>query len=244
MSRRRKTMNNQETTNSLKRTARIAGILTLLMAVIAPFSMVYVPSTLVVPGNATAMANKIMASEGLLRLGIAGNAVVLFIEIVLVVMLYVLLKPVSKTFSLVAAFARLAMTTVQGINLINHFMALQLLSGAAYLNGFEPGQLHALALLFMNAFESVALIWGLFFAFHLVVLGALVYKSGYIPRVLGILLLVAALCYLLQGFGTILLPGYNEIWSTIGVISIVEVAFPLWLVIKGVKRQDTRSSTV
>jgi hypothetical protein len=88
----------------------------------------------------------------------------------------------------------------------------------------------------------VALIWGLFFALHLAVLGALVYKSGYIPRVLGILLLVAALCYLLQSFGAILLPVYNEIWSTIGLVSMVEIAFPLWLVIKGVKRQDSRSS--
>jgi hypothetical protein len=244
MSRRRKTMNTQETTDSLKRTARIAGILTLVMAVIAPFGMVYVPSTLVVPGDATATANNIVASEGLLRLGIAANAVVFMIEIVLVVMLYVLLKPVSKTFSLVAAFARLAMTTVQGINLFNQFMALQLLGGAAFLNGFEPGQLHALALLFMNAFESVALIWGLFFALHLVVLGTLVFKSGYIPGVLGILLLVAALCYLVQGFGTILLPGYSQIWSTVGLVSMVEVAFPLWLVIKGVRGQRTGSTTV
>jgi hypothetical protein len=232
-------MNTQETVNSLKRTARIAGILTLLMAVVAPFSMMYVPSTLVVPGDATATANNIVASEGLLRLGIAGNVVVLFIEIVLVVMLYVLLKPVSKTFSLVAAFARLAMTTVQGINLFNHLLALQLLGGAAYLNAFEPGQLHALALLFMNAFESVTLIWGLFFAFHLVMLGVLVYRSGYIPRVLGILLLVAALCYLLQDFGMILLPRYDDVWSTIGLVSMVELAFPLWLVIKGVRGSRT-----
>ena len=237
-------MNTQETMDSLKRTARIAGILTLLMAVVAPFGMMYVPSTLVVPGDATATANNIVASEGLLRLGIADNAVVFLIEIVLVVMLYVLLKPVSKTWSLVAAFARLGMTTIQGINLFNQFMALQLLGGAAYLNSFEPGQLHALALAFMNAFESVALIWGLFFALHLFVLGALVYKSGYIPRVIGILLLVASLCYLVQSFGTILLPGYDELWSAVGLVSMVELAFPLWLVIKGVRGQGTRSQTV
>jgi hypothetical protein len=96
-------MSTQETTDSLKRTARIAGALTLLMAVIAPFGMIYVPSTLVVPGDATATANNILASEGLLRLGIAANAIVFLIEIVLVVMLYVLLKPVSKTFSLAVA---------------------------------------------------------------------------------------------------------------------------------------------
>jgi hypothetical protein len=236
-------MNNAETTNSLNRTARIAGALTLLMAVIAPLGMIYMPSTLVVPGDATATANNIMASEGLLRLGIAGNAVVFLIEIVLIVMLYVLLEPVSKTFSLVAAFARLAMTTVQGINLFNQFMVLQVLGGAPYLNGFEPGQLHALALLFMNAFDSVSLIWGLFFALHLSVLGALVYQSGYIPRVVGASLIVASLCYFVQSFGTILSPGSTEIWSTIGLVSMVELVFPLWLVIKGVKRQGTGSQT-
>ncbi|MFN2133436.1 MAG: DUF4386 domain-containing protein [Anaerolineae bacterium] len=234
-------MNTQEMMDSLKRTARLAGALTLLMAVIAPFGMIYVPSTLVVPGDATATANNIIASEGLLRLGIAGNAVVFLIEIVLVVILYVLLEPVSRTFSLVAAFARLAMTTVQGVNLFNQFMALQVLGGAPYLGGFEPGQLHALALLFMNAFDSVSLIWGLFFALHLAVLGALVYRSGYIPRVVGALLIVASLCYFVQSFGTILLPGSTEIWSAIGLVSMVELAFPLWLVIKGVKGQGTGS---
>jgi hypothetical protein len=102
------------------------------------------------------------------------DSVVFLIEVVLVVILYVLLKPVSKTLSLVAAFSRLAMAIVQGMNLLNYFAVLLLLSGADYLAVFEPGQLHALVLLFLNAHESVALIWGLFFGLHLLVLGYLV----------------------------------------------------------------------
>jgi Domain of unknown function (DUF4386) len=100
--------------------ARIAGALTLVIAVFAPFSMIYVPSTLVVPGDAAATVNNIMTSEGLFRAGIASDSVIFMIEIVLTVMLYVLLKSVNNTLSLVAAFSRLAMTVIQGINLFNH----------------------------------------------------------------------------------------------------------------------------
>jgi len=228
----------EEKMNSLKKTARIAGSLILFTAVFAPFSMIYVPSLLIVPGDAATTANNIMASEGLFRAGIVSDSVVFLIEIVLVVMLYVLLKPVSKTLSLVAAFARLAMTVIQGINLLNYFFVLLLLSGAGYLTVFAPDQLHALVLLFLNAHEYAALIWGLFFGFHLFVLGYLVYKSGYIPGILGVLLIIASLCYLTQSFGNILLPKYEGIFATIGLLSIVELAFPLWLLIKGVKDQS------
>ena len=224
--------------NSLKKTARIAGVLILIMSPFALFSMQYVPSTLIVPGDAAITASNIMAAEGLFRLGIVGDSVTFLIEIVLVVMLYVLLKPVSKTLSLVAAFFRLAMTIIQGINLLNHFTALLLLSGADYLAVFKPDQLHALVLLFLNVHEYVAHTWGLFFALHLFFLGYLVYKSGYIPRILGVLLLIASLCYIIQSFGNFLLPKYEEIFALVGWISIIEVAFPLWLVIKGVKDQQ------
>src|SRR6185295_5139210 len=99
----------EEKMNSIKKTARIAGVLILIMAVFAPFSIIYLPSILIVPGDAAATTNNMMASEGLFRLGIVSDSLVFLIEIVLVVLLYVLLKPVSKTLSLVAAFARLAM---------------------------------------------------------------------------------------------------------------------------------------
>jgi hypothetical protein len=220
--------------NSVKATARITGVLILIMAVIAPFGMLYVPSTLIVPGDAATTANNIMASDGLLRAGIASDSVVFLIEIVVTVLLYVLLKPVSKTLSLVAAFSRLAMTVIQGINLLNYFFVLLILSGAGYLAVFAPDQLHALVLLFLNAHQSVVLIWGLSFGLHLFVLGYLVYKSGYIPRIVGVLLVIASLCYLTQSFGNILLPNNEELFALVGFLSLVEIALPLWLLIKGV----------
>ena len=228
-------MTAREEMNSLKKTARIAGILILIISPFAIFSMMYVTSKLIVPGDAWATASNIMASEGLFRLGMVSDSVVFLLEIVIVVMLYVLLKPVSKTLSLVAALSRLAMTVIQGINLLNNFTALMFLSGADYLTVFEPGQLHSLVLLFLNAHEFVGHIWGLFFSLHLFFLGYLVYKSGYIPRILGIVLVIASVCYLIQSWGIILLPTYEEIFAWIGFLSIIEVAFPIWLVIKGVK---------
>jgi hypothetical protein len=223
--------------NSLKKTARIAGLLILIITVVAPFGMMYVPNNIIVPGDAVSTANNIMASEGLFRIGIVSDSVVFLLEIVIVVMLYVLLKPVNKTLSLVAAFARLAMTVIQGINLLNNFSALMILSGADYLKVFEAGQLQALVMLFLNAYEYVTHVWGLFFALHLFFLGYLVYKSGYIPRILGIVLVIASACYLIQSWGNILLPKYKEIFAWVGFLSIIELAFPIWLVIKGVKYQ-------
>jgi hypothetical protein len=228
-------MNPKSETSSLKRTARIAGALTLIMTVPALFVFGYVNPSLIVPGNATATANNITASEGLFRLGIVADSLVFLIEIALTVALYVLLKPVNGTLSLVAAFARLAMTVVQGINILIHIVPLLLLGGAGYLAAFEPDQLHALAMLLLNAHEYGAHVWGLFFALHLAFLGTLVCKSGYIPRILGVLLLIASGCYFIQGFGNLLAPQYKEILSWIGFLSIVELGFPLWLVIKGVR---------
>jgi len=231
------------TTQEFKKTARLTGGLTLLMAVIAIISMMFLPTNLIVPGDAATTANNIMTSEGAFRTSIAGNAVILLIEVVLTVMLYVLLKPVSKTLSMIAAFSRMAMTTIQGINLLNQFFVLLLLGGAGYLTVFEPAQLHALMLLFLNAHEYVILIWGLFFALHLFVLGYLVYKSGYFPKTLGILLVISSFCYLIQSFGNILFPQYKDIFTTIGFISIIEIAFPLWLVIKGIKAEEWEKRT-
>lgn len=220
--------------NSIQMTARIAGILTLLIVVLAPFSMIYIPTTLLVPGDAVATANHIMASEGLFRLSMVSDSIVFLIEIVLTVLLYVLLKPVNKTLSLAAAFSRLAMTIIQGINLLNYFFVLLLLSGTGYLTVFAPDQAHALVMLFLNAHESVTLIWGLFFGLHLLVYGYLVYKSGYLPKFLGFLLLIVAFCYLIQDFGNILFPQYKALFTSIGSLAFLEIVFPLWLLIKGV----------
>lgn len=229
-------LTNQTADRSPQTMARLAGFLYLLIAVCGGFSFGYARTTLIVPGDATATVSTIMASEGLFRLAITGDAVVFLSEIVLIAILYTLLKPVSNTLSLAAAYARLAMAVMQGMNLLNYCVVLLLVSGAGYLTVFEPDQLHALVLLFLNAYEYVALIWGMFFALHLLVLGYLVYKSGYFPRILGIMLVVASFGYFIDSFGTVLLPQYEELYASIVVLTAIVGELPLafWLLVKGV----------
>ena len=219
--------------------ARLAGLLLLIVEVLGPFSLLYVPATLFVPGDAAATADKIRASEGLFRLGIFSDSLIFLIEVVLTALLYVLLRPVSRALSLGAAFTRLAMAIIQGINLLPYFTALLLLSGASYLTVFEPDQLDALALLFLNAHQDGVYIWQLFFGFHLFMLGYLIFKSGYFPRILGILVVVGALGYLADSYGNILYPNYGEIFGWVGGVTAVcgELPFFLWLLIKGVNVQ-------
>jgi hypothetical protein len=219
--------------------ARLTGLLLIIVAAISAFSIIYVPSTLIVPGDATATADNVRASRGLISLGIVSDSLIFLTEIVLTVLLYVLLRPVSRTLALVAAFARLAMGIIMGINLLPYFIALLLVSGAGYLTVFEPAQSDALALLFLNAHEGAVYIWQLFFGFHLAVLGYLIFKSGYFPRILGVLMVVAALGYLTDAYGNMLYPNYDETFGWIvGVTAVFgELPFFLWLLIKGVNVQ-------
>ena len=219
--------------------ARVAGFLVILLVFLGPFSQLYVPSTLIVPGDATATADNIRASGWVLRLGIVSDSLIFLIEIVVPVLLYVLLRPVSRALSLVAAFARLAMAIIQGINLLPYFTVLLLLSGAGYLAVFGPAQLDALALLSLNAHQYVVYIWEIFFGLHLLVLGYLLFKSGYFPWILGVLLILPALGYLIHGYGSILYPNYDDTFDVVvGVGAVIgELPFFLWLLIKGVNVQ-------
>ena len=228
-------MTNRIADISPRKAARATGILFLIMTAAAIFSMEYVPSKFIMPEDATATANNIIASESLFRLGIVGHLIVLFTDLGVALLLYVLLKPVNKTLSLVAAVFRLVMVAMRGINLLTHFLALLLLSGASYLTVFETEQLHALVLLFLTAFEDGVLIDLTFFGPHLLFVGYLVFKSGYLPRILGILVIIAGFGYLIDNFAIFLLPNYQV---TIGLfVGWGELLLALWLLIKGVNIQ-------
>ncbi len=229
----------QHLTTISRAQTRVAGVLYLLLAVIGPFSLMYVPSSLYMAGDAAATAQKITTSMGLFRAGIVGDMLIVMIEVALSVLLYKLLAPVNKTLSLIATSARLGMTVVQAINVLNKLFVVLLLSGDVYLKAFDASQTQALAMLFLNANKEAVLIWEVFFGLHLIVLGYLVYKSGYFPAVLGILLVVAALSYLADGFGNLLLPQYAGVYTVFVSIAapIGELAFTLWLLIKGVNAE-------
>jgi hypothetical protein len=229
-------MTPKEKIKSIQKYARIAAVLYLVIAVVSGVAHGYVPSKLIVPGDAATTASNVMASEALLRVGGVGSELVILLsEIALSVLLYILLKPVNRTLSLLAAVARLTMTTIHGLNLLNYFFALQFLSGAGYLAVFSTSQLQALALLFLDAHRYGFEIGIAFFTLHVFILGYLIFKSGYFPRILGVLFTIAAVGYLIDSFAMLLVANYTTTPVFIALpIVIAEIAFPLWLLIKGV----------
>jgi hypothetical protein len=220
---------------SIQRLARIAGGLYLLVAVLAGFVHFYVPGALIVPGDAAATAASIASSQGLFRASIAAELVVLLIEVVLTVLIYVLLRPVNRTLSMVAAVSRLAMTIVHGLNVLNSVVVLVLLSGASYLTVFAPDQRNALVMLFLDAYSYGFTLGIVFFALHCLTLGYLIYASGYFPRILGVLFVIASLGYLIDSFARVLVANHETgaVYFALP-IAIAEIAFPLWLLFKGV----------
>jgi Domain of unknown function (DUF4386) len=226
---------NRTTAGSPQRYARVAGVLYLLIFFVGPFAFFMGRVGVVVPGDPAATVENLFSSQSLFRLGIAAETVIVLVEIVVSAILYVLFSPVNKPLALASAFARFAQSILQAVNLITAVPALLLLGGAGYLTVFNPDQLNALVLLFADANAFMIIIWGLLFGFHLLLLGYLVYRSGFMPRILGILLMIGAVGYLAQSYGHILAPQYNEILSTVVIILSIpgELAFTVYLLWKG-----------
>lgn len=219
--------------------ARIAGVLYLVITVAAIFAHFYVPAELIVPGDAAATAGNIVASETLFRVGAIGSELVILLsEVALSIVLYLLFRPVNKTLSLLAAVSRLIMTTIHGLNLLNYYFVLQLLTGETYASVFGPEQVNALATLFLDAHSYGFTIGVAFLVPHVLILGYLIYTSGYFPKILGVLFLLAGFGYLIDTAALLLLPGYETTPAPIAlVIAVAEIAFPLWLLVKGVNSE-------
>ncbi len=219
------------TTKEIKKTARIAGVLYLFVAVSGIFNAMYGPSSLIVLGDAATTVNNIMTSESPFRLGIMNDIIAQTVGLLLVLALYKLLKPVNKNHALLMVIFALVGIPIVMLNLLNQFAALLLLSGADYLTVFAADQLQALVMLFLNLDEHGFFIAHIFWGLWLFPMGYLVFKSGYIPRILGVLLIIAGFGYLVDFVTFFFIPNFDAIkmftfWG--------EVLLPLWLLIKGV----------
>ncbi len=218
--------------NSINKTARLAGFLYLVIAVISAFGLIYVPAQLIVAGDAATTAHNIVASESLFRLGFMSNLITFTINVFVAVLLYQLLKPVNKNMAALMVILILVGLGIGMLNELNQFVALLLLSGADYLTAFTTEQLQALASLFLDIYQHGFSIAHIFWGLWLFPLGYLVFKSGFLPKVIGILLLIAGVGYLVDFALFFLLPDITVKVSEFTFVG--EVVLLLWLLIKGV----------
>ncbi len=221
---------------SIKQKARVAGVFYLLIFICAGFAEGYVRTGVFVPGDPLATAQNILASEGLFRLGLASDLLAFVFDAIVAVLLYVILKPVSKTLSLMAASFRLiAHPAIGSLNMLNHYAALAVLDGT-----FVVTQPESFSLFFLNLHSTGYLVAGVFFGVHLLILGYLIVKSELFPTVLGWLLGIAAFGYLVESFGSFLVPAHADIYTMIVTITAVvgEISFTIWLLVKGVRNSE------
>ena len=214
-----------------KKTARIAGVLFLLIFLTGVFGQMFVRDSLIVPGDAASTANNIMASESLFRLHFVSDLIRQSILVLLPLVLYKLLKPVNKDIAgLMVVFALIGVT-IGFINKFNLIVPLLLLNNADYLTAFEADQLYAQVMFFLDLHRYGEFI-PMFLSYWLILLGYLVFKSGFFPRILGILLIIAGVGYMIDSITFFLFPDFDV---TISLITFWgEPVFMLWLLIKGV----------
>lgn len=222
------------------RLARITGVFYLIIIVLGLWSELGVRSRLIVAGDATATAENLTASEFLFRAGIAGDLIVFLSDVAVAVLLYVLLRPAGWTLSLLSAGFRLTGTAIYGLNLLHLLAALLVLGQADPLPAFAPEQLHALALLFLDVHRHGYDLGLAFFGVHCFVLGWLLVRSPAFPTVLGVLMVLAALNYLIGSFTLFLFPQVAPALAPVYVVALVaELSLCLWLLIKGVRTPST-----
>lgn len=231
-----------------RRAALIAGIGYVVLFALAIFANFFVREGLVVGGDPAATAANIGQNEGLFRLGLASFLVIFLVDVVVAWALYILFRDANRDLSLVAAWFRLVYTVFLGVAAIFFFQALQYLSRAEFLAAFDTAQLNTQALVALDTFNSTWLIGLAAFGIHLMLLGYLVMRSGYAPRLLGYVLIAAGTAYVADTLAHTLLSNYNDyatlFLAIVAVPSILaEGWFGLWLLLKGGKHQDVEGAT-
>jgi len=219
-----------------KNRGRVAGLLYVVASIPGFYALAYVPSKILVRGNATATASNITTHETLFRFGIVADLISQAMFVFVALALYELLKEVKRRHALAMLTLILVAIPIAFLNEVNSIAALVLVRGADFLSVFDKSQRDALARLFLNlrggGFDVAGIFWGLW----LFPLGLLSYRSGSIPRILGVLLMIGCFAYLTNSFTSLALPQYEYIVSRwISPIQAVELLFMFWLLIMGTK---------
>ena len=217
----------------MRRPALVAGTGLLAMAVLAPAARFGVIQHLVTPGDATRTAGHILASAGLFRLGIAALAAVVILDIVVAWALLKFFEPVHKGLATLAAWLRISYAVVFAVAISQLMGVLPLLSNTRHLTALGVGRRQTEALLKIQDYQDIWKVSLILFGLYLVLLGYLACKSGYVPRLLGVLLVIAGGGYLLDSITGLLIANHTTSVSSFTFIG--EALFMLWLLLKGRK---------
>jgi hypothetical protein len=231
----------EQETNSLKQTARLAGLFYLLQVLTIGFNLGYVRSTLIVAGDAAATAANITANESLFRMAMASNIISQIFLFFFGLTVFKLFKDFNKTLATFFLTSLLLSVGIAVVNSINNFAALLVLSNADYLKAFQPEQLKALMMIFLKMSNSGVGFFEVFSGLFLISLGLLLIKSRYIPRILGILLVIGGCWFQINTFTKILIPQFypamitqlTMLFNALGGIPLI-----FWLLTKGVNEQQ------
>lgn len=223
--------------NSKKQNARIAGLLYLLLGITGAFGIMYVPSNIMVVGDASATANNIINSELLFRLSIVSNLISSVVFVFLVLSLNNLLKEASIKHAKLMVILVTVAVPIAFLNTLNLIAAQILVSDADYLTIFDRDQLNSIMMLFLNLYKNGIYIVGIFWGLWLYPFGILVIKSKFIPKIIGIFLIIGCFAYLTDSFTSLLFPHYKEIISPFLMLPLMigEFSIIFWFLIKGVK---------
>ncbi len=229
--------------NSNNKLAKVAGLLYLITIIAGGFAEAFVREGLTVSGNAVATANNILASEQMYRFGFVADLLVIICGIFLSLILYILFKPVNRNLSLIALIFSIVATAVMAVNLLNQLAPLLLLHNTGYQKAFSIDQLQTLSLFFLNLQSQGYNISLLLFAFYFPIIGYLIYKSNFLPKILGVIYAMAGVGYLCNSLAWFLFPHLATYLFPYVLLPafIGEVSMSLWLLIKGVKPSEMKS---
>jgi hypothetical protein len=218
--------------------ARIAGVVYSSMVITAPFSLIYVPNKLIVRGDATGTAANILAHETLFRLSIFADLIGHVIFICLAIALYRLLSNVNRTWALLMVAFVLVSAAVGFLNTLNNIAALVLFRGSEFLSVFDTAQRNALGMLFIRLHSQGIFIDEIFWGVWLFPFGLLVFRSGFLPRFIGVWLMINCFGYVaLSVIALFFQPYYNGAFEMLQPVLFGELAIMLWLLIRGAKIQ-------
>jgi hypothetical protein len=222
---------------SQKKQARLAGVIYLILAVVSAFSIMIVPSLIIMPGDAAATMRNIVFNEWLFRLGIVGDLLSQVTFLVLALALYRLFREVDKTQAMLMVAMVAVAVAMAFFNMLNHVVLLLLAGGAEFLKGFQPEQLRSLAAVSLNLHEYAIAGEGLYWGLWLLPFGWLVFKSGFIPKTFGVLLLINGVAYVIDSLVYLMSPAVNQVIAPFLSVplAIGEFSIILWLLIIGAR---------